>query len=677
MVALPKDDQPEFPRPLEFFNEDFIHPDNQALMEREQKRWRLLSFVQRFRMTIYAASLARQLRRVRYLDQALNLVKLRRAYLKAKAQYQATTFIDDQAKAAAKAKLIKMAEEGNRIKGLLADYHATFELWQHYQGWLRYEAENRRDLLIEAKNEKRRLNEMRREARFLEHIIRDVWRHTDGCHHTYKARDKSGKEKTKVPGFERSIIKPDAHYFYLRTTLHIPIVNLYKWRLPDGVTTTRLQEDDVLENLRAATKRQVDALWTDQNQMIIRVSRLDSPDALPKLVKWRDAMKFYPKHRNSSLPYVIGATENRKFIWLDFLTDRMILIAGTQGSGKSNLINSIIATVVSTHSPREIRVIMLDLKGGMEASHWQELPHLLWNIVKTVDEVKPMLTRLLALMQQRMTSFAAVGAKTLDEYNLRVDADQRLEWVLIVMDELSMFVGLGQETEEIHNLMMKVVSLGRAVGVRVIECTQHPEVKVLPGRIKTNLDVRLCGWMPSVGASMIVLDNPEASRISKLAGRFALTRGMDTITIQCTQIDNEDIAGVVSAARVAYTDVSNDLHDAQEQLPTPKVWDEERIIRAALDITDGRLSADALHEMLGSESPGERTLRKLARGILDKFEAGLPITHEGKPLHIKRKGKAYYLHFLPHPVNSDAEPIPDESRQVSEPTSVSPESAAD
>jgi hypothetical protein len=671
MAALPNEsDTPQFPEPLEFFQRDFIHPDNKAIIEREAMRWRLLGFWERIKLKRYVNSLAKQLRKAKYNDLVIEHHQLGRRFYAARAIYRKTTYISREAKAEARDELLALVKRGHVLKGMIADLKPTYELYQHYQGWLDYEKEHRRELQKEDRREKRIRAEMRRESKYLEQIIRDVWRHTNGCHYTYK-KD-GGKEKTKVPKIERTVIKPDAHHFYLLTSRRLPFFG-YRWLLPDSVSTEKLTTDEVMDNLRAGTKRQTDFYYTDQNQLVFRVSRLDSPDALPRRVQWRDAMKFYPKGRGEGFPYTVGVTEGRSFHWLDLAADTNILVAGTQGSGKSNLVNGIIGTLVSTHTPAELRLVLIDQKGGIEFTHWKEIPHLLWEMVKTTDDVQPVLTRLVAVMRKRMTMLEKVNAKHLDAYNARVDEDQRLERLVIAIDEMSNFVGLGQRTEEIQNLIMLLASMGRAVGISLILCTQHPEVKVIPGRIKTNVPVRLCGWMPTIGASLIVLDNPEAARLHKLPGRFVLARGMETLVIQCPEITDDDIRGVVGAARLTYTDVANDIRDLAD-VPALVVWNEERLIRAALEWTEGQLSADKLHKMLGEESPGERHLRKLVRGILDQWKATAALELDEKPLTIKRRGKAYIVAFTtPEKLSEDK---PDEKAitvapsEESEPPSV-------
>lgn len=643
-MNVPIEEEQQFPEPLEFFTQDYIHPDNQAVIEHEQQRWRLLSRWERWRLRRYVAALARDLQEAGYNPLFLEHDRLRREFRAAKAAYRAATFINDETKRAAQQHILAIVERGKQNKQQIEELKPVYEQYKHYAEWLDYEQENRRDLKAEARREKRIRADMRKEAQWLELLIKDVFRKTSGCHYIYKHE---GKEITRIPRFERSVIKPDAHWFYLQASKHV--MWWWRWMLPNGVTIDRLTDDDVIANLRAATKRQVDAIWTETHQLAYRVSRLDSPDALPRNVKWRDAMQFFPQDDANMFPYVIGIKDDRKFAWFDFVTDPHVLVAGKSQSGKSNLVNGIIATLVSTHSPKELRLVLIDMKGGVEFTHWEEVPHLLWEMVKNVDEVQPVLQRLVAIIRRRMETFAAVKAKKLEEYNARVAPEHQLERVLVCIDEMNTFVGLGSLTEDIHNLIMIIVSQGRAAGVHMIAATQHPEVKVIPGRIKTNMSIRMSGAMPSISSSMVILDSPEAAKIPNIPGRFVSAVGLETLRVQVPQIFDQDIEGVVSSARQQYPDVANELSDMAEQ-PALTIWNEQRVLKASIEWLEGHLSGQALHKMLGSEdSPGERHLAKMCRRLIDEAAQFNFVTllENGSQWSIKKRGRAYHLEARP------------------------------
>lgn len=629
------------PEPLEFFNLDYIHPDNQAMIDQEQRRWRLLSFWERINLRRYVGTLRKRLRQAHYNPLQQELADLWRAYQPLRDAYKTTAFISDAAKREQAFELVKLQRRAKAIQAELQELRPVYEQFVHYQGWLDYEAEHRRELKEEAAREKRIKRDMAKEAKHLEKLLIGVWKQADGCHYT--TNGENGKLITKAPRFERSIILPDAHYFYVAASKKVLFG--WKWLIPHGVMISDLYREEVLVNMRTATKRQVDAIWTVSNQLIIRVSRLDSPDAMPRLVKWRDAMKYFPDGDTRKMPYTIGVTESRKFRWFDFASIPHILVGGSSQSGKSNLVNGIIATLASTHTPSELRLVLVDQKGGIEFTHWEDLPHLLWEMVKTVDEVYPALTRLIHYMKQRMSLLQEAKAKDIDSYNAKVDEEYRLERILLVIDELSTFVGLkGGLTDDLHNAIMVLTSQGRAVGIHVIAATQYPEVKVLPGRIKSNMTLRLSGSMPSVISSLVILDTPEAARLPAVPGRFAVRIGLINLVVQVPFISDDDIAGVVLSARNKFTDVANDPRGAA-RAPQIVVWDEQRVLKWALRYKDGKLSGRELHKLLGQESPGERHLMKVCRSLVDQCNAlgVLRLEEDGAEYRIKRVGKANVL----------------------------------
>ena len=595
--------------PLSFLLKPAIHRENVKLMEEEKLVYRSLGWWERFRLRRYVRQLSKRLNGYNALITERD--KLAQICIRLKELVDASP--DD-----ARGPLMKRGQaamfRGRAVTARLETLSEDHKRYQHYRGWLEYERQHRKELKQRAKDDKAIAKGMDKEAKWLATLMLDVFKKTRGCH--FLESDGKGKVRARAPKFFRIQTGPDAHYFWLAASKK----TLFGWRwvLPYDVTIGRLQEEEVLENLRAATRRDVAAVWTEQGQLMFRVSRLDSPDALPRLVHWRDTRQFFPEAQRPMLPYCIGVAEKRKFMWFNFASEPHVLIAGKSQSGKSNLVNGIIATLLQTHSPDELRIVLVDQKGGIEFTHWSEIPHLLWNVAKTVEDVKPMLDRVVTVMKKRMELLEKAKKKDIAAYNR--STDDPLPRLLVVIDEMNTFVGLGALTEEIHNLIMLIVSQGRAVGIHMIAATQHPEVKVIPGRIKTNMSVRMSGAMPSIVASQIVLDSADAAKLPSIPGRFVAVVGLRTLIIQVPRIEDGDIAHVVSKAQNDYPETSDELKELSNA-PKLKVWDESAVIQAALDWTQGSLSGQKIHRLLGSESPGERALNTRCKAIIDRAAA--------------------------------------------------------
>ena len=95
--------------------------------------------------------------------------------------------------------------------------------------------------------------------------------------------------------------------------------------------------------------------------------------------------------------------------------------------------------LASTHTPDELRVVLIDMKGGVEFTHWRDLAHLLGEMIETVDGVEPE-KRLVQIMKRRFTLLKAVKAKNLEDYNTRVGPKSQFARIVIAIDEMNTFV---------------------------------------------------------------------------------------------------------------------------------------------------------------------------------------------------------------------------------------------
>lgn len=640
MAIVPTTENPlevNIPKPLEFLRTDYVHPDNARVIEEQQRTYRLLSWLDRWRMRRKVARLRRQLKHYnRLVTEHGRLAGEARAL---KERFEAETDPAIRGKLAARGRSVMV--RGRQTRDELARLMPLYSDYKHFSGWLEYEAKNRAELKARKREEQQINRAMRKEAKFIAGIVRREWERTAHCH--YMKPLSNGGYKAIAPKIFKTQTGPDAHYLWIKTR-HKTLFG-YKTVLPYEVDIEALQDEKrIIQNCKAALNREVAPLWTTQGQFMYRVARLDSPDALPSRVMWRDSWEFYPQHRHDYLPYTVGVEEHRRFKWFDFGTDPHILIGGTTGSGKSNQVNGMIGTWVKTHTPDELRLVLIDQKGGLEFGHWSEVPHLLWNVGKVVDDVIPLLTRVVNLMRKRMSILEAAHQKKIEAYN-RV-ATKRMARIVVIIDEMSNLVELGATTDEIHNLIMIITAMGRAVGVHMICATQQPEVKIVPGRLKANMRMRIAGYMPSTSASMTILDIPDATTLKAVPGRIMVVSGMQRLVVQAPYIEDHDIAHVIDLAQHDYPNVAEELWE-MEDVPRADVWNEDRVTQAALDLNNGGLSGSTLHKLYGDESPGERLLRTLCKRVIDRGNAaGGTLEHRGAVYALKRdKGGTMRLVF--------------------------------
>jgi len=213
-------------------------------------------------------------------------------------------------------------------------------------------------------------------------------------------------------------------------------------------------------------------------------------------------------------------------IWLD-LTENAHgphgIIAGTTGSGKSELLQSLIAGLAITHHPHVVNFVLVDFKGGAAFKAFEKIPH----TVGMVTDLSGRLTEraLVALkseLRRREHILGNANVKKIDEYQAmhaqgkNPEALEPLPHLLIVIDE---FAELAKEHPTFMNGLVSVVQKGRSLGVHLILATQKP-TGVVNANIWSNLKFRICLRVASVQDSRDMLASAEAALLpSTLPGR--------------------------------------------------------------------------------------------------------------------------------------------------------------
>lgn len=194
--------------------------------------------------------------------------------------------------------------------------------------------------------------------------------------------------------------------------------------------------------------------------------------------------------------------------------DRMphLLIAGATGSGKSVMINAIIATYLFRTTPNEVKFILVDPK-VVELNGFNGIPNLLTPVITEPEKVLSALKWATAEMERRYQLFATAGSRNIAQYN-EASGFQALPYIVIVIDELADLMMFAPA--EIEDAIVRLAQKSRATGIHLILATQRPSVDVITGLIKANIPARMAFNVTSQIDSRVILDTPGAE---KLLGR--------------------------------------------------------------------------------------------------------------------------------------------------------------
>ncbi|MFE6091013.1 FtsK/SpoIIIE domain-containing protein [Streptomyces massasporeus] len=240
---------------------------------------------------------------------------------------------------------------------------------------------------------------------------------------------------------------------------------------------------------------------------LLDVLQLEPPTSDAIVARWRMG--------GQSTLAVIGESYDGPF-GLDIRKDGPHgLIAGTTGSGKSELLQTIVAALAVANTPENMTFVLVDYKGGAAFKDCVHLPHTV-GMVTDLDAhlVERALESLGAELHRREHILAAADAKDIEDYQDLVRRDpshQPVPRLLIVIDE---FASMVRDLPDFVTGLVNIAQRGRSLGIHLLLATQRPSGVVSP-EIRANTNLRIALRVTDGGESSDVIDSPEAGHISK------------------------------------------------------------------------------------------------------------------------------------------------------------------
>ena len=258
---------------------------------------------------------------------------------------------------------------------------------------------------------------------------------------------------------------------------------------------------------------------------------VEIPNPSPEVVRLRDILDS-PTYQNSraELPLALGKDLNGRPYVADLRDMPHILIAGATGSGKSICLNTIITSLVYRHTPKTLRLLMVDPK-MVELSTYRLLPHLRHKVVTDPRDAAGLLKWAVLEMDRRYNLLSTNGVRSIREFNERVEEGAPLRrfearggdddsgiydegvmpYIVVVVDELADLMMTVQS--EVERPLTYLAQKARAIGIHLIVATQRPSVNVVTGLIKANFPARIAFRVASKTDSRTILDQNGADSL--------------------------------------------------------------------------------------------------------------------------------------------------------------------
>lgn len=310
-----------------------------------------------------------------------------------------------------------------------------------------------------------------------------------------------------------------------------PRVTQYTLKAPGGINLSKIaaRDKELAYKLSAKTVR-IEAPIPGTQLIGVEVPNIRAEGvSLRGLIEseaWRQT--------KAPLTFAVGKDISGKPVVADLADMRHLLIAGTTGSGKSVMTNTIIMSLLYRNSPSDMRLIIVDPK-RVEMAIYKDIPHLLTPIINDTTKALSAMKWAAGEMDRRYTVMEEAGVKTIVDYNELMDsraskssakdstkADEdsseepkeengKMPYIVIVIDEMSDL--MMQASKELEPLIVRIAQLGRAAGMHLVLATQKPVVKVITGLIKGNIPSRIAFRVLSSMDSRIILDSSGAEKL--------------------------------------------------------------------------------------------------------------------------------------------------------------------
>jgi len=318
-----------------------------------------------------------------------------------------------------------------------------------------------------------------------------------------------------------------------------PRVTRYELRLGSGVKVGKVRnlQQDIAYAL-AATEVRILAPIPGKSAVGVEV-----PNTRPAKVTLGDVFKEYPEGNDWALPVGLGKDISGRAVFFDLADMPHLLVAGTTGSGKSVMLNSLLTSLLLTTDPRQVKMVLVDPK-RVELTHFGRIPHLITPVVTDVKKAANALTWAVSEMERRYEVLEGTGVRSLEGYNAR--SETNMPYVVIVIDELADL--MIQAAVKVEDAVIRLAQKARAVGLHLVVATQRPSVDVITGMIKANVPSRIAFAVSSQVDSRVILDTPGAESLLGMGDMlFKPVSALRPSRVQGAFISEAEVERVVSA----------------------------------------------------------------------------------------------------------------------------------
>ncbi|NLS10972.1 hypothetical protein HGQ17_13400 [Nesterenkonia sp. MY13] len=288
----------------------------------------------------------------------------------------------------------------------------------------------------------------------------------------------------------------------------------------------------------------VESTLAEQLRLALRQIRSGSTTAgLPTACTLPLPQKLFTASAQQGLVAQLGRGAHGEREQLDLVSDGPhILLAGTTGAGKSELLKTLLLSLAADYPPSELALMLIDFKGGASFHRIAKLRHALGLVTDLSQaQAERTLEGIRSELLRREELFLAAGAGDYLEFR-QLRPEDELPRIVVVIDEFRIFA---HELPDQLDELMRLATLGRSLGLHLVLSTQRPQ-GVVTADIRANIGSSISLRVRTEEESRDVIGSPEAALISRLTpGRAVIRRaGEPPVPFQSAQLTSADAVPV-------------------------------------------------------------------------------------------------------------------------------------
>jgi len=414
-----------------------------------------------------------------------------------------------------------------------------------------------------------------------------------------------------------------------------PVITMFELELAAGIKVSQVSalSNDMARALGVGAVRVVAPL-AGKHTIGVEV-----PNSEKEKVRLRNMIELAGERPSSmAIPLFLGKDSSGEALVSDLAKMPHLLIAGTTGSGKSVCINSIVASILLTKRPDEIKLILVDPK-MVEMTAFASIPHLMCPIVTETQVAVQILEWATVKMDERYAVLSEGRVKNIAEYN-QLGAEEiinrfnpstpdeeaqiakKLPHIVIIIDELADLMMTA--SKEIEAFIVRLAQKSRAVGIHLVLATQRPQATVVTGLIKSNMPTRVAFRVAARMDSRIILDQNGAETLLGEGDMLFLKPGTsDLIRAQGTLVDEGEIRRIVKHLKeIAEPQFHPELTQLKKVDPEEMQRDDmfDQAVRIVLETKRGSVSLLQRRLSIGYARASRIIEMMAAAGVLGEYK---------------------------------------------------------